>query len=60
VGYVVQPDAEAIAQSIEKIYENDNLQRMSDNMITEKQRFSWDYFAEQMGKLYEIWVAVFQ
>jgi hypothetical protein len=24
---------------------------MTENMITEKQRFSWDYFAEQMEKL---------
>jgi glycosyltransferase involved in cell wall biosynthesis len=54
VGYVVEPDAAVIAKSIEKIYENNNLQRMTENMITEKQRFSWDYFAGQMENLYEL------
>jgi len=51
-GFVVEPDAQAIAQAIEKIYKTDNLQRMAENMTTEKQRFSWDYFAEQLEKLY--------
>ena len=53
VGYVVEPDATQIACSIKKIYENGNLQRMSENMIAEKRRFSWDYFAEQLEKLHE-------
>jgi len=54
VGYVVEPNAPTIAQAIEKIYQNGNLQRMAENMVTEKQRFSWDYFAGQLGKLYEL------
>jgi len=52
-GFVVETNALDITQAIEKIYENDNLQRMAENMITEKRRFSWDHFAEQLGKLYE-------
>jgi glycosyltransferase involved in cell wall biosynthesis len=52
-GYVVEPDAAPIASAIGKMYENGNLQRMAENMITEKRRFSWDYFAEQLEKLYE-------
>ena len=51
VGYVVKPNAVNIAQAIEKIYENGNLHKMAENMITEKQRFSWDYFAEELLKL---------
>jgi glycosyltransferase involved in cell wall biosynthesis len=52
VGYVVEPDALPIAQAIEKIYENENLQRMAENIITEKQRFSWDHFTKRMEKIY--------
>jgi len=52
VGYVVEPDALQIARAIEKIYENNNLQLMSENMTTEKQRFSWEHFAEQLENLY--------
>ena len=51
-GYVVEPDTEQLARSIGKIYESDTLQRMSENMIAEKRRFSWDHFAEQLEKLY--------
>jgi len=52
VGYVVEPDAPSITQAIEKIYENNRLQQMSENMIAEKRRFSWEYFAEQLENLY--------
>ena len=52
VGYVVEPDAVPIASAIEKIYQNGNLLRMSENMKTEKQRFSWEYFTEQISELY--------
>ena len=51
-GYVVKPDALVLSQSIEKIYENNNLQKMSENMKTEKRRFSWEYFSEQLETLY--------
>lgn len=52
-GYVVEPNALHIARAIEKIYENDNLQRMTENMAIEKRRFSWDYFTEQLEKLHK-------
>ncbi|MDR1172561.1 MAG: glycosyltransferase [Bacteroidales bacterium] len=52
-GYAVEPDAVSIASAIGKMYENGNLQRIAENMVMEKRRFSWDYFAEQLDKLYE-------
>ena len=52
-GFVVEPDALSITRAIEKMYENHLLQQMAENMISEKHRFSWDYFAEQLDKLYE-------
>ena len=53
VGFVVEPDPPSISHAIEKIYENNRLQQMSENMIAEKRRFSWEYFAEQVEKLFE-------
>jgi glycosyltransferase involved in cell wall biosynthesis len=50
-GYVVESDALHIARAIEKIYENDNLQSMIENMAAEKNRFSWEYFTEQIVSL---------
>jgi len=50
-GFVVEPEASSIAQAIEKIFKNQHIQQMSENMKTEKHRFSWDYFAKQMEKL---------
>jgi glycosyltransferase involved in cell wall biosynthesis len=52
IGYVVEPQAIQIAEAIEKIYQNENLQRMSSNMKIEKKRFSWEYLAEQLEELY--------
>lgn len=52
VGFVVEPDALSITQAIKKIYENNRLQQMSENMISEKRRYSWDYFTEQLEELY--------
>jgi len=49
----VEPDALSITHAIGKIYENNRLQQMSENMISEKRRFSWDYFTEQLEKLYD-------
>jgi len=51
-GFVVEPDALSISKAIERIYENDQIQQMSEKMISEKYRFSWDYFTEQLEKLF--------
>ena len=48
VGYVVEPDAKQIAKAIEKIYEENNFEKMSANVRAEKHRFSWEYFAMKM------------
>ena len=53
VGYVIEPDAPAIADAIEKIYRNGTLKQMIENMTVEKQKFSWDYFTTQISNLYE-------
>ncbi|MDR1672637.1 MAG: glycosyltransferase [Bacteroidales bacterium] len=52
-GYVVPPDARQLSEAMEKAFTGNNLKRFAENMKTEKQRFSWEYFAEQMMELYE-------
>ena len=52
VGYVVEPKATEIEQAIEKIYENNNLQKMSENVVSEKNRFTWEYFVNQILNLF--------
>ena len=47
-GYVVEPDASQISNAIEKIFENDNLKKMSENMIPEKYKFTWENFTAQL------------
>lgn len=45
-GYVVQPDANAIANAIVDFYENSREAQFSANVKEEKKRFQWDSFAE--------------
>jgi len=52
-GFVVEPDAMSITKAIEKIFEDDRLQQIAENMISEKRLFSWDYFTEKLEKLYD-------
>lgn len=52
-GYIVDPDAKRIAEAIEKIYQNDNLQKMIELIKIEKKRFSWEYFTSQLSLLCE-------
>jgi len=52
-GYVVEPDALSISNAIERIYENDRLQQMAEKMVSEKHRFSWDYFTKQLEKMHD-------
>ncbi|MGP8213993.1 MAG: glycosyltransferase [Bacteroidia bacterium] len=53
VGYVVQPDAGAIAEAINDFYENSREAGFSANARTEKKRFEWDSFAAAIEGLYK-------
>jgi D-inositol-3-phosphate glycosyltransferase len=52
VGYVVQPNAAAIADAINDFYENNRETTFSANAREEKKRFQWDSFAEAIEMLY--------
>ncbi len=51
VGYVVQPDAPAIANAINDFYENSRETQFTANMKEEKKRFQWESFAEAIEQL---------
>ena len=53
VGYVVKPDAEAIAGAITEFYEGGHAQEFRRNMAQEKKRFSWDAMTDSFSKLYD-------
>ncbi len=52
VGYVVQPNAPAIANAINDFYDNTRETQFSINIKEEKKRFQWDSFAEAIEGLY--------
>jgi D-inositol-3-phosphate glycosyltransferase len=52
VGYVVQPDAVSIANSINDFYENSREALFTSNIKEEKKRFQWDSFARAIEELY--------
>ena len=53
VGFVVQPDAAAVAGAIGKLYKDDTLDRFRENMETERKRFSWEEMCDRITELYE-------
>ena len=52
VGYVVQPDAPAIADAINDFYQNSHEATFVANTQQEKKRFQWDSFAATIEGLY--------
>lgn len=51
VGYVVNPDAKAIADALVDFYENDRAASFSDNLRTEKTKYAWSRMVEAvLGK----------
>ncbi len=52
VGYVLQPDAPAIANAINDFYDNSREEAFSANVKEEKKRFQWDSFAAALEELY--------
>ena len=53
VGFVVRPEASAVASVIERLYEGDTLERFRENMKLERKRFSWDEMCSRITELYK-------
>ncbi len=51
VGYVCEVDASSVAQSIERFFNENRFEEFQANILEEKKRFQWDYFANEIEKL---------
>ncbi len=54
VGYVTDTTVESVAEAFVRFYEDENATRLSDNMKTEKVRFSWEAMADKLDELYRL------
>lgn len=46
VGYVCSPDAQEIANALDRFFQEDRFDEFSANVVEEKKRFGWDVFAQ--------------
>jgi glycosyltransferase involved in cell wall biosynthesis len=53
VGFVTEVDKKAIADAIIRFYDENKEAQFSDNLKEEKKKYSWDYFTQNIIKLYE-------
>ncbi len=53
VGYVTERDAQEIADAIDTYFESDDQSNFRKNIIEEKKRFSWEFFAKEIAELAE-------
>lgn len=52
VGFVVRPEAKAVVEAIERLYEDNNLMRFRENIEEERKRFSWEEMCDRITELY--------
>lgn len=52
-GFVVEPDASAVARAIERMYEGDTLERLRESMQQERKRFSWEEMCDRIVEVYK-------
>ena len=51
VGYVTEKNAQQIAGAIDKFFEGNDGEVFRQNILEEKKRFSWDFFANEVSRL---------
>ena len=54
VGYVCAPTVDGVARAIERMYEDDTLERFRLNCIDERRRFSWEEMCNRLTELYDL------
>ena len=52
VGYVCPPTVDGVIDSIEQLYQGDNLERFRRNIIQERKRFSWGAMCDKIVEVY--------
>ena len=53
VGYVCAPEAGAIADSIDRLFDPETIDRFSRNCVEERRRFSWEAMCDRLTELYD-------
>ena len=53
VGYVCEPSVDGVADALERVFEDDNIERFAHNMIEERKRFSWGAMCDKIEELYD-------
>lgn len=51
VGYVVEPNADEIAKALIDFFENERMEDFTNNILKEKERFSWDKMTSSINEL---------
>ena len=54
VGLVCEPDAEAIKEALEALYDGDRLQTFKENFAQERKRFSWAAMCDRLEEVYQM------
>ena len=54
VGLVCEADAESIKEALERLYEGDTMQRLKDNFVEERKRFSWAAMCDRLEEVYQM------
>ncbi len=52
VGYVCPPTVDGVIDSIEQLYQNNNLERFRCNIVQERKRFSWEAMCNKIVEVY--------
>ncbi|MBR0394170.1 MAG: glycosyltransferase family 4 protein [Alistipes sp.] len=52
VGYVCPPTVDGVIDSIEQLYQNNNLERFRRNIVQERKRFSWEAMCNKIVEVY--------
>jgi len=51
VGYVVEPNSDEIANALIDFFENNRIEDFTNNILKEKERFSWDKMTKSIMEL---------
>lgn len=54
VGLVCEPDAEAIKEALQALYDGDRLQTFKENFAQERKRFSWAAMCDRLEEVYQM------
>lgn len=54
VGYVCPPTVEGVAEAIDNLYKDENLERFRENIVEERKRFSWSAMCDKIIEVFKL------